>query len=108
MRTSILKKWRSKECEEHGAPSRPGWGLGFSSQDVIDPDIDLSIDFIGFISLAPIQIERRVVDPVNNWSANEKKFNSKMSNSDHRTPSAKKLDSVSPDLLLVTGYSHLK
>ncbi|EYC24728.1 hypothetical protein Y032_0013g2077 [Ancylostoma ceylanicum] len=36
------------------------------------------------------------------WSANEKKFNSKMSNSDHRTPSAKKLDSVSPDLFLRT------
>ncbi|EYC17386.1 hypothetical protein Y032_0030g2015 [Ancylostoma ceylanicum] len=49
-----------KDYGEHGTPSKPSWGLGYSSQDVIDPDIDLSIDFIGFLILAPIQIEKNM------------------------------------------------
>ncbi|EYC15216.1 hypothetical protein Y032_0037g3391 [Ancylostoma ceylanicum] len=57
MKTGILKRWRIKECGEHGTPSEPSWDIGYSSQDVIDPDINLWIDFIGFLSSARIQIE---------------------------------------------------
>ncbi|EYC07764.1 hypothetical protein Y032_0069g382 [Ancylostoma ceylanicum] len=50
-------RWRRKGYGEHATPSEPSWDLGYFSQDVIDPDIDLSVNFIGFLSLAPMQIE---------------------------------------------------